>query len=686
MSKIIKYCPRCGYETDNELDNFCPVCVDIDEPIRLVEKPVKEEGPSSVGANDSIEANPQKVVGKVSSAAKGIVKEATDSPDISLGRANAIAGDVKVETHSTIRDITIVNEKKTQAEELTDKKRVFRAECKKYCIDGFISDTGLKKLEELRAELELDKDIASDILNEVKLLSKKVRTELPQAGRIKLEYATNAVERNDDRAISSAIIDLESWMDRVDVDELNQMYYQLLAIVHPGKYLDLVRNNTKEDYWKTYWAYVAYGIQGLQSEAEFSLAELTAWDSFYPTQNQSLLSVVGYLMRNEEDAARTAFANLTPGYSKVLAPIYDTLHELLETDWSNVTSRLSPRSKFYAKTLFGDFSRGIEQKQKEAETVKAINDANKLEEEARLRAEAEKLQFQKESFLVEYSESNGNVDKACQKAGITNATFNTWLSADCAFSDSFKNAKLAIERKKEEERQSIEEQKARDAENNRLKNEFLQLFESNDCDLLKTCAQTCIDSSTFRDWKYTDQIFADKVSYIQRVYEQKCRDRRRIQKKATVKKASPFIVIILLLGIICLGVSLHKNKVAKDKAEQVRKELTQQAVSKYNNRIVDFNQALDNANNSNIEALGIACEIFVDIRAMEATEDLSGKNESTTLRKAFNLKAESILRDLQFLVSESEQSGSSDPEGARILAQEENNLRSVKEYINIVAK
>ena len=706
----MKYCPKCGYTTENEQDHFCPICVDVDEPIMLLEKEASNGEHATSDDNHTVGLNPASFPGgiiedpgpiiSVVSKATEIASKPSSSPysideEVNPGnnlRGAAVGGNVEITDQSTKTSSTqigkvIVNQpKKTVAEELTEKKRSYRAECKKFCNDGFISEEAFRKLENYRIDLDLDQDIAKEILDEVKSLSKKVRTELPPAGRIKLEYAADAIARNDERAIASAIVDLEGWMGRVQVGELNQMYYQLFAIVHPGQYLDHLKKDTKEDYWKTYWSYVAYGKQGLQSEAEMSLAELTAWDSFYPTQNQSLLSVVGFLMRNEEIAARTAFSSMTPGYSKELTSVYNAIHELLETDWANSVATISPRSMFYAKSMFGEFTKSIEQKQEHAKEVASNAEAKRLEEEARKKEAEEKLQYQKETFIIAYTEMEGSIDKAREKAGITNSTFNSWLSQDREFANSFKDAQEKIEKKKEEARRSIEEQKERDAENNRLKNEFVQLYESNDCDLLKTCAETGIDSATFRDWKNSDQGFADKVSYIQRVHEEKLRNLQKIQKKAKMKKAAPYIAILLLLCIICLGVFIHKQKTAAEKVEQERIELNQQTVANYEKRIADFNQALDNANNSNVDALRVASEIFVEIKGLEGEDPLVGKNESSKLRESFIIKADAIMRELQILINQSDALSTSDPEGARILAQEKDKYRLIETYKNVVSQ
>ncbi len=706
----MKYCPKCGYTTENEQDHFCPICVDVDEPIMLLEKEASNGEHATSDDNHTVGLNPASIPGgiiedpgpiiSVVSKATEIASKPSSSPysideEVNPGnnlRGAAVGGNVEITDQSTKTSSTqigkvIVNQpKKTVAEELTEKKRSYRAECKKFCNDGFISEEAFRKLENYRIDLDLDQDIAKEILDEVKSLSKKVRTELPPAGRIKLEYAADAIARNDERAIASAIVDLEGWMGRVQVGELNQMYYQLFAIVHPDQYLDHLKKDTKEDYWKTYWSYVAYGKQGLQSEAEMSLAELTAWDSFYPTQNQSLLSVVGFLMRNEEIAARTAFSSMTPGYSKELTSVYNAIHELLETDWANSVATISPRSMFYAKSMFGEFTKSIEQKQEHAKEVASNAEAKRLEEEARKKEAEEKLQYQKETFIIAYTEMEGSIDKAREKAGITNSTFNSWLSQDREFANSFKDAQEKIEKKKEEARRSLEEKKERDAENNRLKNEFVQLFESNDCDLLKTCAETGIDSATFRDWKNSDQGFADKISYIQRVHEERLRNLQKIQNKAKMKKAAPYIAILLLLCIICLGVFIHKQKTAAEKVEQERIELNQQTVANYEKRIADFNQALDNANNSNVDALRVASEIFVEIKGLEGEDPLVGKNESSKLRESFIIKADAIMRELQILINQSDALSTSDPEGARILAQEKDKYRLIETYKNVVSQ
>lgn len=665
MSKEIKYCPQCGYETDDEQSFFCPVC-DSDEPVKLKKKP-ERDGPSFPrNASDTLEKS-RSVAGVFPDAFSSESNGDIGSPDISLGRGNAFGGDVHV--NSKVGDIHIHEEKKTPAEILTEKKRFYRAECKKYCVDGFISDVALSKLADFRVELDLDKGIANDILDEVKSLSKKVRTELSPAGRLKIEYAINAVERDDERAISSAIEDLMGWSKSHKVDELNQMFYQLSAIVYPAKYLDLLQEDKREDYWKSFWSYVAFYKQGLRGEAEAVLADLSAWDSFYPPQNQSLLSVIGLLMRNEESAARMAFEQVTPGFSKELDPVFKSIEELLGTDWTVSTSHLSPRSKFYVKNLFREFHKDLEKRINEAQEIREKNRAKELEEEAKRREDALKLQYQKDGFIVQYIETKGNVDKACQSAGITNATFNDWLREDRAFADLYEDARGRVAAQREKDRIESEIQAAREAEIGRLKKVFVQLYESNNCDLLKSCTETGIDTTSFDDWFSTDQGFADKVDLIRREYE--C-----LRRRARIKKALRILAILLLIGLICFGIHYHSKKV----------ETRQEALERYDNRIKDFNLALQNADNSNIDALRIASEAFEDIRGMEKSKFLSDRDESTKLRNAFNIKADAIMRDLQLLISQSEQLGSSDPEGARILAQEEENFRKVKDYKNTVAK
>lgn len=632
MSKEIKYCPQCGYETDDEQSVFCPVC-DSDEPVKLKKKPERDEPSFPRYASDPLE-KARSAAGVFPGAFSSESNGGIGSPNTSLGRGNAFGGDVHVD--SKVGDIHIHEEKKTPTEILTEKKRFYRAECKKYCVDGFISDVALSKLADYRVELDLDKDIANDILDEVKSLSKKVRTELSPAGRLKLEYAINAVERDDERAVSSAIEDLKGWSKSHKVDELNQMYYQLNAIVYPAKYLDLLQEDKREDYWKSFWSYVAFYKQGLRGEAEAVLADLSAWDSFYPPQDQSLLSVIGLLMRNEESAARMAFEQVTPGFSKELDPVFKSIEELLGTDWTVSTSHLSPRSKFYVKNLFREFYKDLEKRQKEAQDIREKNRAKELEEAEKRREEALKLQYQKEGFIVQYIETKGNVDKACQSAGITNATFNDWLREDQAFADLYEDARGRVAAQREKDRIESEIQAAREAEIGRLKKVFVQLYESNNCDLLKSCTETGIDTTSFDDWFSTDQGFADKVRLIRREYEEKRRREECLRRRARIKKALPYIVIPLLLVACVFGV-LHavseKERVDAKKAAEI---------TAYKNQIIRFYHAMSSVDmtEAGLDSLSKAAEIIVVLREKESKiENLAKGKKSDSLTVVLTQKA-----------------------------------------------
>ena len=223
-------------------------------------------------------------------------------------------------------------------------------------------------------------------------------------------------------------------MKRVRLSELSSLYYQIKAILNPYVYIETLSDNPSEDYWKTYWSYIAYKRRDFSQEAENSLVELMAWDNFFPQQNQVLLLVIGYLMSNDEKRAKSAYSEMMPGISNELSLINAAVSELLTTDYSskNVIS-MSGFTTFYAKNLFPTFIEGIEKKIKE-------NKAAKLEEEA----EERRLQA------------------SCQEVGVPFYTFNEWLDNDSLFASSYRRLVCNIEKRNNEEAKLKREQQEKE--------------------------------------------------------------------------------------------------------------------------------------------------------------------------------------------------------------------------------
>ena len=562
-----------------------------------------------------------------------------------LGTGNAISGGIHNNTHVIDESTTIINTvNKTPAEILVESRKTYRSRCKDLFYDGFITDDGLKELEELRCSIDLDATIATAIRDEVKALSVKVRTELPLAGKIKLENVQIDISQNNTAIIANIIPELEGWMERVRSSELCSIYYQLNAILYPAKYIKSLSDNISEDYWKTFWSYIAYMLQGLNAKAEAALAELTAWDSFYPQQNQVLLLVIGYLMNNDVMSARIAYSRLSTGISTELASVQYAISELLETDYSSKSAvGLSAGTSFYAHNLFPKFMESIEGKIKE-------NKAQKIEDEAAQQRLQDQIKYQKESVLQKFQET-GQIEKACQEVGVAYHSFNVWLEEDSIFESSYNDIVRYMKIRKIEEVEKKRKEEEIESQTRQKKSDFKTLFEQNKCDLLKTCSELGVSSADYQEWGRTDFVFRDDIAYIIRKNKEIIEKQNRQKRTETYKKVRPFVVIAFAIGLIIWGVNIYlTHKESKAKAE-----ITQL----YESKISDFNAVynLIDSSSDGLEALSMAYAIVKEMHELENSEYFSNTNESPLLIDKLQLKSEELLDIFKKRVTLPEDSG-----------------------------
>ena len=576
MSKQ-KKCPKCGYVTDDLQFVFCPCC---DEEIKLVEVGAEHpDVPVATADSTTLASNEQSNVqildsGNVVAGGVNIdsLKNKDTETSISLGTGNAVSGGIHSSTTVNDSSSKVVNVYSTQvakspAEILIENKKLYRSRAKELFYDGFITDEGVKELEELRISLGLDADIATTIREEVKNLSIKTRTELPIAGKIKLETAQLAIAQNNQATANSIIAELEGWMKRIDSNELSQMYYQLSAILTPAKYIRELSENKSEGYWKTYWSYVAYSLQGLNAKSEAAIAELTAWDSFYPQQNQLLLMVVGAMMKNDEVAVRLAYGQLSNGISQELTQVKNAVSELLDTNFeTSLTADISTGTKFYASNLFPKFMESIEAKKK-------INDANKLEAAALEERKREKIRYQKEILLHEYEMCGTTIDEACRKSGISLHSFQTWFNEDAIFADTYNSITSIIEKKKADEIVLKRKQTEQEVAEIQQKRAFAMLYKENECDMLKTCTEIGASVADCKRWRATDAAFNDEMTYIEREKKFREREASNLRRKRMSKKLLPYLIATIVIVAGCFALKTCKEQKEAERIEQYNRDI-----------------------------------------------------------------------------------------------------------------
>lgn len=593
----MKYCPTCGYETADDESNLCPIC---DEEVKLVEKKDDRANMSTKESNKSMEV-------------KGVA---------SGGNTTIIDNSKHVE-----RPLS-------EAERIAKNKAAYREDCENRCKDGFVSEEDLDYLERQRESLGLERHIAAEILKQAKERSIRKVVKLPDAARIQLDQTRIAIERNDIQAIRVDFDALKQWKSKLDIDELDQLYFQLKSILEPNAY-----EFKDNEYWSVFWSAVAFKKTGSPNVVE-SIASLNRWDSFYPQQNQNLISTVSLLMDNRLKEATESFKAITKGFSPDLQSVYDTLDSMLGREWRSENIDVATRLKFYSDSLFKNAYDALK---KTAKKKQADDIAN---EEAEKRRKAEES-YRREKFLEIFESNGGNIDTACFASGLPKVKYIEWLETIPEFAQSVKTVqeKIAKAIKDQEEAAAAAERLAKEIANK--KELFKKGYKDNQCDLNKTCYGLGIDSGTVRSWRSSDASFDEALKFIEREHEiavEEEHKRKKAIKRAEqrkeffrrIRKSIPYGLISLLL--IALGIGISKL-VTNGQEKQTE-------IKNYNEQIEKFDSAIQLVNTSDpgLDALGNAAKIILTIEEQESKYDyLAARNASDSLTAIVQERADSLI-------------------------------------------
>lgn len=376
----IKYCPnpKCDFEEENFEFDGCPKCGG-----NLMIRQVDENKTQTVGADTSRQHDSK----------------------VNIGAGGAVRGDITSNTitydhssNSVVNNVTNIIKEKSTAEKHEESVRRFRLRCRDLCHDGLLSKDGELELERLRTDLGLSSSESLAILSEEKRLSKKVCKSLEPEIAARLVQTRVYIEQNNINALRAELEDLRGWKKSYDVNELNQLYYQLYAILSPNQFVNEIEEHPEDNYWMFFWGSVAYLRQNRIQESGTFQGGLTTWNSEFPEQNGRILSSIKALMREEVLVAQKYFKDIHIGYSKDLEPLVRAIQSLLEMNWENESASLPPTGQFYYESLFKNCCDAC-RKQAEDNRQKSIDAQKKIDEE-RKREQCEMFQKQQEIAAV----------------------------------------------------------------------------------------------------------------------------------------------------------------------------------------------------------------------------------------------------------------------------------------------
>ena len=370
------YCPKCKREYDSG-SKYCSFCEDSSgQPIHLVEDLQQASGLSlNLGDNNAIMGG----------------LHMTDSH-------NVHNEDKSVHNISNVTNVTQVAAQKTELEMLDEKKAIYLKACKRAYEDNLLDPAEEVALEECRIKLGLDKSTANTILKSVRVMSERnaSKTELNRIASTKLKRLTDNLQKNEVKALMQQIDTLEPLVNKYEHDELTRKYYLVLAALKSEKCIDLYVNTKTDNYWNTFWSYLAYIKSGRISEAEYTLASLDRFTS-YPEDNMTVLATAGAIMMGDDVTAKELLNAVIGEYTPALQRFVDSIYLLLEPETAKEMGADENTCAFYLVNFFGqkDAKTKAEEERlrKEAEEAerkrKLEEKKRKAEEEAKRKAEEE---------------------------------------------------------------------------------------------------------------------------------------------------------------------------------------------------------------------------------------------------------------------------------------------------------
>ena len=346
------YCPNCKIEIDGK---FCFEC-----GTRLIEKP-------SAGFNLNL--------GDANAISGGVNLQ--DSHDV-----HNIDNSINTTVNNTVNNITNIAGDITETELLQERINQFSEQVNIFLSDNELQHEDLLRLEELRIELGLDEATAKRLIENARIqVSASARqTSLNGPAATIMKIINNYFKENDIENIRLQIPKLAAFAKQINVDEVQYKYYVALAALDPEKLIALCEQDALTDnYWRTYWSYIAYFKVGEMGTAVNALIDLRRFKK-YPEDNISLLQVAGMLNTFGEDEVRSILDTVKDSYSKELRLFARAIRIKLDSETDEGIGAYKKETVFYLENILK-----IESPEERAER-EAIE---KAEAEAKAKAEAE---------------------------------------------------------------------------------------------------------------------------------------------------------------------------------------------------------------------------------------------------------------------------------------------------------
>ena len=371
----MKLCKKCNNNWPEEF-NVCPRC-----GVELISDQVKNSDAISMGDGNAINGG------------INVSKDFSSKDDHSVANSNNISNSNNKTTNISSHHIyhgnyTHVEREKTAEDILRENKLKYRECCKKVLSDGLITRDERLWLEEQRGLLGIPSQIADEILNEVRN-NQKSFVPMSMSQRIQMENLKTAIESNMVRNIINILPKIYVIHNMVQDEELQYLYCMVLTALKPEECIKQYNDSIgiEDNYWLTFWTYIAYCKIGDVLNAEKVVLELNKWSNCKPSEDIELLEIIGYLIVGEKEIATEIFNRCISGeYSSELLHISNIVSSILfynpEDEQKN---EVLTHSKFYIEYFFNDFYQLEQEAFKKSKELKIAK--QKADEEALRKAE-----------------------------------------------------------------------------------------------------------------------------------------------------------------------------------------------------------------------------------------------------------------------------------------------------------
>ena len=334
------YCPNCKQEYEGK---FCPEC-----GTKLIDKPAGGNG---------IHVN----LGDANAISGGL--HVSDSHDVS--NVDNSVHNITNNT-STVNNITNVAAQKTESEILQERKIEFMELIKAVYEDGIMEQDEVILLEKERVRIGLDEVTAKRLIETVRrALTETKKTSLSPMQSMMLKQIEQAIKSNQLEQIRRLLPRLEAIAKSTFDENAHYLYNVALAALKPQQLIEEYEDLTADDYWQTFWAYIAYTKLGNFKEAEDILLVLPRHTQ-YSEENITILSSVGALREFGKDVANDFFSTITGMYSSELDNFVMALSHLITPEVVDSDEAKKNLMAFYLENLL-QFEDAEERARREAE-------------------------------------------------------------------------------------------------------------------------------------------------------------------------------------------------------------------------------------------------------------------------------------------------------------------------------